>query len=87
MFGWDQEWNMNWTSNRIKYGGSAFFMRVAGAGMRAKRPGRVVVLSHDLAFRPHEITGTYRDREELEEFLKLGLEAGFQFETIMTYFD
>lgn len=87
VFGWDMEWNMNWTSNRNKYGGSALFMRVGGAGTHSKRRGRVVVLSHDIAFRPHEITGTYRDQEELEEFLKLATEAGYKFETIMTYFD
>ena len=49
VFGWDIEWNMNYTINRYTYGGSALFYRLNSKG--GKMPGKIVVLAHDIGHR------------------------------------
>ncbi|TRY63248.1 hypothetical protein TCAL_05770 [Tigriopus californicus] len=85
VFGWDMEWSMNFNTNRIKYGGTPMFMRL-GTGAHSKQKGKIVLLCHDIAFRPHEITGSLSAQEELLEFLDLAKNAGYQFKTLDTYY-
>ena len=49
VFGWDMEWNMDYNINRYRYGGSAMFYRLNPKG--GKLPGKIVVLTHDIAHR------------------------------------
>ena len=66
VFGWDMEWNMNYNINRFychsisliniitvnrryRYGGNAMFHRLNAKG--GKLPGKIVVLTHDIAHR------------------------------------
>ena len=84
VIGWDLEWNMNFVVNRLRYGGHKMFQKL-GTGQHAKRKGKVVVLCHDRAFRPHEITHGTNDAEELDILLEKATEAGYQFKTIDTY--
>ncbi len=56
-----------------------------GTGNLAKRPRHLVVLVHDIAFRPHEITGGESEKAKLVEFLKMAVEAGYKFDTIDNY--
>ena len=49
IFGWDLEWNMNFNTDRLKYGGLQMFMRL-GSGANSKQRGKTVVLAHDRAF-------------------------------------
>ena len=69
---------------RLMYGGHKMFLRL-GTGQHAKRKGKVVVLCHDTAFRPHEITGTTNEALELDILLEQATESGYQFKTIDTY--
>ena len=56
--GWDLEWNMNFNTGRLRYGGMQMFMRL-GTGAHAKYQGRVVVLCHDTAFRYNIVQDNY----------------------------
>ena len=49
VFGWDMEWNMDWSVNRYKYGGRVMANSLNPKG--GKLPGKIVVLSHDIAHR------------------------------------
>ena len=80
VFGWDLEWNMNYNINRYRYGGSAKIYRLNPKG--GKLPGKLVVLSHDIAHRPG---GDKDAKEELVKFLRLSLEKGYEFRTVDTY--
>ena len=64
--------------------GHKMFLKL-GTGQHAKRKGKVVVLCHDSAFRPHEITGGTNDAKELDILLEKATEAGYQFKTVDTY--
>ncbi len=86
VIGWDLEWNMNFNSNRLRYGGEKMFLRL-GTGQHAKSKGKVVLLAHDKAFRPNEIAGTKNDQLELEAFLERATQAGYTFRTIETYLE
>ena len=55
-------------------------------GANAKEKGKIVVLSHDIAYRKHEITGGEGQKEELLLFLELATNAGYTFRTLDTYF-
>ncbi len=52
------------------------------SGRHSRLRGTVILLCHDVAFRPHEITGGLSDKAKLEEFLRLATEAGYQFDTL-----
>ena len=80
VFGWDMEWNMNYNINRYRYGGSAMFYRLNPKG--GKLPGKIVVLSHDIAHRPG---GDKDAKAELVTFLTLAKEKGYEFRTVDTY--
>jgi hypothetical protein len=84
VFGWDQEWNMNFASNRMMYDGSKMFLRL-GKGAHAKAPGKIVVLAHDVAYRPHDLTNGTLDYEELLTFIDLAKSAGYEFSTLDKY--
>jgi chitin disaccharide deacetylase len=71
---------------RLRYGGDKMFVRL-GTGQHTKDKGKVVVLSHDVAFRPHEITGGNSDLAELDALLEKATAAGYEFRTIDTYLD
>ncbi len=86
LFGWDLEWNMNFNVNRLKYGGESMFQRLGSAGNSAKVKGKVVVLAHDVAYRPHEITGGLQEKAQLDEFLRLATEAGYEFSTLDKFY-
>ena len=61
------------------------FLRL-GTGQHSKRKGKVVVLSHDIAFRPNTMAvGGTDDALELDIFLKEATQSGYQFKTIDTY--
>ena len=80
VFGWDMEWNMNYNINRYRYGGSAMFYRLNPKG--GKLPGKIIVLTHDIAHRPG---GDIDAQAELLKFLTLALEKGYEFRTVDTY--
>jgi len=80
VFGWDMEWNMNYNINRYRYGGSAMFYRLNPKG--GKLPGKIIVLTHDIAHRPG---GDIDAQAELIKFLTLAQEKGYEFRTVDTY--
>jgi len=80
VYGWDLEWNMNYNINRYRYGGSAMFYRLSPKG--GKLPGKIIVLTHDIAHRPG---GTLNAQMELAAFVQLSLEKGYEFRTVDTY--
>ena len=84
VIGWDLEWKMNFTINRLLYGGHKMFQRL-GTVQNAQSQGKVVVLCHDYAFRPQEITGTAKAALELDILLEKATESGYQFKTVDTY--
>ncbi len=79
VFGWDVEWDINWDNNRFKYGGKDLFFRLA---RNPSHGSRLVILSHDVAHRPG---GAIDGRQELEEFIRLARQAGYQFDTVNNY--
>ena len=80
MFGWDSEWLEDFNINRNKYGGREAFETLLIENSRS--PRKIVILSHDKAFRP----GGERDEGlELRTFLRLVKEHGFTFKTLDTY--
>lgn len=80
VFGWDMEWNMNYNINRYRYGGDAMFFRLNSRG--GKLPGKIVVLTHDIAHRPG---GQMDAKSELVKFFTMSLDKGYQFKTVDTY--
>ncbi|XP_023343432.1 uncharacterized protein LOC111712908 [Eurytemora carolleeae] len=80
VFGWDLEWNMDYNINRYRYDGSAMFYRLNPRG--GKLPGKIIVLSHDIAHRPG---GNIDGQLALETFLQLSLQKGYKFNTVDTY--
>ena len=86
VFGWDLEWNMNFNVNRLKYDGKSMFQRLGGSGSTAKVPHKVIILAHDAAFRPHEITGGNEEQKKLTKFLDMATKSGYEFRTLDTYY-
>jgi len=72
---------MNWNTNRLKMGGESMFQRL-GRGQSSKKKGTVVLLAHDIAFRPHEITGGGAEATKLAAFLRMAVDAGYRFDTL-----
>ena len=50
-----------------------------------KQKGRVVVLCHDRAFKPHEVTPSTDKAIELDTLLQEAINAGYRFKTIENY--
>jgi len=80
VFGWDMEWSINYNINRYRYGGETLFHRLNPRG--GKLPGKLVVLTHDIAQRPG---GDVNGAAELSTFLSLAKQKGYEFRTVDTY--
>ena len=80
--GWDLEWGMNYNlpAMRPLYGGATMLAEVNPDG--GQLPGKVIVLTHDMAYRPG---GDLDAQAELELFIKLAKDKGYVFRTIDTY--
>ena len=71
---------MDFKQNRNQYGGSVAYMKLRTR--HTKSPGKIVLLCHDMAFKP----GGGRDEEkELISFLQLAKQSGYIFRTLDTY--
>jgi hypothetical protein len=71
---------MDFQPNRNQYGGSVAYMKLRTR--HTKSPRKIVLLSHDVAFR----AGGGRDEEkELISFLQLAKQSGYTFKTLDTY--
>ena len=79
LIGWDKEFEIDWSANRLKQGGKELFFQMA---RDHHRKDKMVILSHDIAYR----AGAKRDEQkELATFLKLSKDAGYNFETLDYY--
>ena len=77
--GWDDEWEVEWANNTLKYGGEDAYQRLNRCNTKYSK--KVVLLMHDYAFRSPEAS------EELRTFLKLAKDSGYIFDTIDHYDD
>ena len=77
MFGWDDEWGVEWSQNSLKYGGAAMYQRLNRR--HTKSPQKVVLLMHDIAYRSPEA------RDELRTFVRLAKDSGYIFSTLDQY--
>jgi len=50
VIGWDLEWAMEFNTNRYQYGGSVAYTKLRTR--HTKSPRKIVLLCHDIAFRP-----------------------------------
>jgi len=82
VFGWDQEWDTNYSINRVRHGGGDMFRKLKLD--KTKSPRKLVLLMHDYAFRPSKSL-TELDVTELENFIISAKENGFTFSTIDKY--
>ena len=72
--------NYNLPALRPLYGGATMLTKVNPDG--GQLPGKFVVLTHDMAYRPG---GDLVAQAELELFIKLAKDKGYVFRTIDTY--
>ena len=77
--GWDKEFEIDWSVNRLQHNGKQLFFQMARDHMRQDK---MVILSHDMAYRPG---GKRDEQKELQTFLKLSKDAGYNFETLDYY--
>lgn len=77
VFGWDDEWGVEWKHNTLKYGGAAMYQRLNRR--HTKSPQKVVLLMHDIAYR------SPKDRDELRTFVRLAKDSGYIFSTLDQY--
>jgi len=77
VFGWDDEWGVEWKHNTLKYGGAAMYQRLNRH--HTKSPQKVVLLMHDIAYR------SPKDRDELRTFVRLAKDSGYIFSTLDQY--
>ena len=71
---------MDFTVKRKKYGGKEAFEKLLTK--KSKSPQKIVILSHDIAFRPG---GPRNEEEELKTFLRYSKQSGYAFRTLNTY--
>ena len=84
VFGWDLEWNTDWSTNRPKYGGRTMFDRLETNSRGTKIDRKTVLLMHDYAFRT-SLSGQDFDFHQLDEFIDLVLRDGYVFSTLDKY--
>merc|ERR1712112_348677 len=82
VFGWDQEWDTNYSINRVRHSGGDMFRKLKLD--KTKSPRKLVLLMHDYAFRPSKSL-TELDATELENLIISAKENGFTFSTIDKY--
>merc|ERR1711982_45974 len=83
VFGWDQEWDTNYSIKRVRHSGGDMFRKLKLDKTKSSR--KLVLLMHDYAFRPSKSL-TELDVTELENFIISAKENGFTFSTIDKYF-